>query len=174
MFEGFEKISHEPKKTGFGGSIILSIYWWFYELFHGKPKGYEATTKALNTPHKCQGWMDIHFKYIADKTPADEWLPPEVTYKRGGGDCEDWARYAEACLGPHYTGYYLCMYTKTEGHAIYLVDRGENKYYGLGNWGLINHKGPWENIPKDYGVFKDWTLIRVLDEDMQVIYTKRK
>jgi len=40
---------------------------------------------------KVGSWMRRTFKYKPDKPGPDQWCPPAVTLKRGGGDCDDLA-----------------------------------------------------------------------------------
>lgn len=162
-------MAREMKWSGFGGRIWLTIYWWFYSLFLPKDvkNEYKKLIKALDTPTKVMSWLFWNVKYTSDKTTWDEWQPAERTFERRKGDCEDWAIFACECLREHVVGYYLCMYTETEGHCEFVIEG--DWWTSIGTYGLGEHHGTILEIIPDWSGFENWTMAVLMEEDMSVI-----
>jgi len=140
----------------FGGYIALRLYWLIYQnlIPEGDRKVYKKLKKHLDTPARVQAWLYWNVKYTPD-TPVkdeDEWQDPEITFRRKKGDCEDWVRVGNDCLGDKYNCTVLCMYKKGEGHATLLID----KDLSIGTFGYKRHKGKIKDILKDWS-YEDWT-----------------
>ncbi len=61
-----------------------------FKIFFGNLTWKQAK-RVGNTPRMACFIVRKHIKYVSDKVKADEWLPGKETWKRGGGDCEDFA-----------------------------------------------------------------------------------
>jgi len=157
---------------GFGGRLVLTLYWWGYKLFSFRGgHSYEETIKELNTPLQVQAWLYANIKYTKDKSPQDEWQTAERTFMRRKGDCEDWAVFANECLKHKYNSYFLCMYTKDKGHATYIIITNKLKFKttSIGTYGYMTHKGVWEKIIPDWFGFGNFNSYRVLDEELNKV-----
>lgn len=170
-----------------GWRWLLTVYWWLYSM--GIPRevksSYTRIREVLDMPAKVMAWMWANLTYTPDKTLADDWQPAWRTFDRRAGDCEDWAIWANYCLRDRVNGYYICMYTETEGHAEYLAeDQGacthetssegriipdEFRGVSVGTYGLNHHKGELPAIVEDWAGFEDWTMVVLMDEDMRVL-----
>lgn len=163
-----EKLPMSP--FGFGGKIILTLYWYGFRLFFRHKENFLETCHQLNKPYKAMAFVYAQIEYALDKRKADEWQPAVVTWERRKGDCEDWAIFFSACLQELYHGFYLCMYNRTSGHCEYLIPiNGGKRWISLGTYGLNWHKGSLREIIVDWEGFKNWTEYRVLNDEFVLI-----
>jgi hypothetical protein len=162
---------------GMGGRIALTLYWWFYRIFHKTPKSFDETIKALDTPLKVQAWLYANITYTSDKTALDEWQPAERTYTRRKGDCEDWAVFAMRCLQKIRRCYYICMYTNSSGHAELLLPADNEssdlskvkKWISIGTFGYKVHTSQYPSLVRDWSNYKDWKFTCLKDSSFHVI-----
>ena len=169
-----------------GWRWVLTVYWWILSLRlpDDVKKSYTRIREVLDTPAKVMAWLWANVTYTADKTMADEWQPAWRTFERRAGDCEDWAIFANYCLRDRVNGFYVCMYTETSGHAELLIcdlARGfkqseggafipvEGEWTSVGTFGLNSHDGKLPAIVSDWAGFEDWTMVVLMDGDMEVL-----
>lgn len=171
---GIRKFEELPMPLG--GKIYLTLYWWAWKIFGPGHdwSTYEGTVKALNTPIKTMAWLFANIKYATDKSPEDSWQEAKRTWKRGRGDCEDWAIIANECLKGKYDCVFICMYTKDSGHCELLVDDGKNgkkkKWISVGTFGYNHHEGKsYRDIISDWNGYEDWTSFTIKDEEIKTV-----
>ena len=149
--------------------LWYTIYWWLWSLF--QPLGqdvrndFEDFKKAHNTPFLIQAYMWANIKYRKDTKPWHHWQPAKTTWLEGEGDCEDFAILACECLRDKYECFYVCMYTADSGHATLMIARDDG-LQSVGTFGLQSHKDNLPHIVKDWGGYKDWTMVVMQDEDL--------
>jgi len=176
LLERWAKRTQPPKlPMPLGGQISLFIYYWFYFYWIYMPKEddipFHKILKILNTPYDVQAYMFCNFKYVADKTPDDEWLPPIETYLRREDDCEGWAGFGGECLKDKYRIHILCMYDdKAEcGHATLLIEDEKHEWRSIGTFGYQHHNGSIPEIIPDWKPYRNWTRYKLYDEHGEVI-----
>jgi len=169
-----------PKlEASFLSQLYHRLYWVWYRYLSREGKetdweSYEETIKTLDTPQKVQAWLFANITYTKDIQLPDYWQPAERTFSRRKGDCEDYALFGMECLQDTHLTWILCMYTADSGHATLMVADGPTEMYSLGTFGLMHHLGGWENVPERFSGYKNWNYIKVLDENLDIIYEKRR
>jgi len=150
----------------FGGKIFSYPYWFVKKYFLGcNYKTYEEARNNLNNPLDIQCFMFTQFEYISDKSYLDEWQPPERTWDRKGGDCEDWALFAQACMKANQDDVFiLSFYPKSRvGHATCVVVEKKDTYITMGTFGLRRIRGELKDIPEKW--YKDWKYMFIHKKD---------
>lgn len=148
----------------FGGRLFAYPYWLVKKYFLGcNYKTFEESLAGLNNPLDIQCFMWTQFKYISDKRPEDQWQEPIRTWNRKGGDCEDWALFAMACMGAlKHRCFVLSFYPQHgSGHATCVYDADDGTFVTMGTFGLRRVKGSLMDIPRIW--YSDW-------EDMKITY----
>jgi len=57
---------------------------------NNQTKSLAEAVKPIDTPDECMNWLYSNIRYQADESD-EEFSPPEVTYQRKSGDCDDFA-----------------------------------------------------------------------------------
>ena len=146
-------------------SFFKGLFWYIFK-FKDDKEDLDKVVKQLDEPYKVQTFFNFCIKYTSDENTLDHWQSAERTFERRRGDCEDFAIFADKCLGD---GLFLCMYDQDSGHATYLLC-GDDEYTSIGTFGLMKHKVDKnknfnENVAswlKSWG-YKDWTSFRFTD-----------
>ena len=136
-------------QVGLGGQAISYPFWFVHDhILNNEFKDFNSTRDNLNTPFEIQTYMFAHFRYFDDTEPGDEDKPAEVTYDEGGGDCDDWAMFALACMPMKYTVFMLSFFRLNRvGHATCVWDKGEGRFVTMGSHGIKVIYGKLSDIP---------------------------
>ncbi len=83
---------------------------------------FKRVTNRLNSPELLASWIRDNLKYIPDP-PRGRIQMPRETFRKKGGDCEDWAIFADYCLSKAgYNSYIISVMFHSV--AVYKTDEG--------------------------------------------------
>ena len=97
---------------------------------------FKRITRKLNSPQLVQSWMAANLKYIADSRTRGHAQAPWATFRRKGGDCEDWAIFASYCLAKAGYDTYIIrvLWKPRSGHSV-AVYQENHKLFVVGDTG---------------------------------------
>lgn len=168
-----------PSTINYSASLTqemwMPAWYWLYEAWH-VPKAdrwdYAAMKRHIDTPTKMQAWMYAKLRYTFDI--FDRWQQPIETWNKRGGDCEDWAILANDWLRDKYETYFILMFRMDNGtqygHATLAIKTGNQKWVTVGTFGKQKHRGDWGDIVSGFNRYKNWTKLKVLDPDLNLIH----
>lgn len=115
-------------------NIFLSILQGIGKALFGEPKA--KTLRELRdrdySPEQLKDYSLTHWRYRADESLKEDWLPPDVAFSRlqaEGEDCDGYAVVFWYCLSRRYLAKLLYIADGKQAHAVCIYQKDGKWFY---------------------------------------------